>query len=83
MYDNTTGELLCREIPMYGGNNNFEPRFDEPGYLTIPPCLFGDENDGLSPPILVTGRTLKVIKEANSTYGHHGEMSWSQVFLTY
>jgi len=83
MYDNTTGELLCREIPMYGGNNNLEPRFDEPGYLTIPPCLFGDEKDGLTPPILVTGRTLKVVKEANSTYGHHGEMSWSQVFLTY
>lgn len=84
LFDNVTGALICREKPIYGGHSNgiLEKKFDEEGYIAIPPCIFGNKEDGLLPPKLVSNRTLHAIKYANSTYGHHGEMAWLQVFVS-
>jgi hypothetical protein len=79
LYNNRTGELLCREVPIYGSSQNHGDTFEEPGFIAIPPCLFGDVAHGLESPPLVSGQRLHAIKTANSTYGHHGEMAWLQV----
>ena len=49
--DNTTGEIICEQRPTYGGNNpanvhdKYRPgtsreldRFEETGYIAVPPC---------------------------------------------
>mmetsp|Transcript_2949 Transcript_2949/g.6209 ORF Transcript_2949/g.6209 Transcript_2949/m.6209 type:complete len:755 (+) Transcript_2949:19-2283(+) len=78
----TTGELLCEEKPIYGGSGKVDlPRFDEPGFILQPPCLWGDEAFGLEPPPDVTGLTLHSVKTANATFGHHGEMAWQQMYF--
>jgi len=84
MMDNETGEVICEERPIYGGTNHpeLEKKYDEPGYILQPPCLWGDNPElGLQPPIDVNGRTLYTIKTSNATYGHHGEMAWQQMYF--
>lgn len=76
----STGTLLCREEPVYGGKGKIpEPRFDEPGYILQPPCLWGSPEFGLEAPPDVTNYVLGSVKTANATYGHHGEMAWLQM----
>ena len=52
--------------------------FDELGYLALPPCLWGNESEGLVPPTFLSFDTnLMSIKRNNNTNGHYGEMaSW-------
>lgn len=77
LYNADTGELLCRQQPVYG--QGLAPLFDEPGYAAIPPCLFGSEA-GLQAPITLTWDTnLLAVKQNNNTYGHYGEMAYWQV----
>jgi len=83
LYNADTGELLCRQTPLWGtGSTN---RFDEAGYLALPPCLWGSEEEGLVPPsILSLNTNLLSVKRNNNTVGHYGEMaSWQMrgVFL--
>jgi hypothetical protein len=52
-----------------------EQKFDEPGYIGTPPCLWGSAANGLEPPPMVSGMTIKVVAITNNTYGHHGEMA--------
>lgn len=80
MYNNDTGEVICEERPIYGGQGLNTPGFDEPGYITQPPCLWGDAKFGLTEPPSMKGVTLHVVKHSNATYGHHGEMAWLQMF---
>lgn len=78
----TSGELLCRESPVYGGTGRVdEPRFDEPGYILQPPCLWGSEEFGLEAPPETGGYVLGSVKASNATYGHHGEMAWQQMYF--
>jgi hypothetical protein len=77
LYDNETGTLICTEKPLYGNSTS---KFGEPGYILQPPCLWGSAKYGLDPPVSVGGKTLTAIKHSNSTYGHHGEMAWLQMF---
>ena len=72
---NKTGELICRQDPVYGGKGDSEPKFDEAGYILQPPCLWGD-GPGLEPMPLASGVTFTVRATTNSTYGHHGEMAF-------
>ena len=82
MYRNDTGELLCVERPVYGGTGQVdEKRFDEPGYILQPPCLWGDEKYGLVMPPDVNGQFLHSVKTSNATAGHHGEMAWQQMYF--
>lgn len=83
-WNNDTGELICRTRPVYGGTGGYvadEKRFDEPGYVAIPSCMWGNEEDGLAPPILMNGVTIHVVAVTNNTYGHHGEMALPQAMV--
>jgi len=81
IYNNATGELICSEKPIYGGTNRLDatgPKFDEPGYILQPPCLWGDA-PGLEPMPKASGVTFIIKAITNSTYGHHGEMAFPEV----
>ena len=52
-----------------------EARFDEPGYIATPPCLWGSPEHGLEKPPVMNGVTVKVIAVTNTTHAHHGEMA--------
>jgi len=76
LYNFDTGELLCSQVPHVGTGGS--DKFDELGYIAIPPCLWGSPDEGLVPPSLLSLDThLLSIKKSNNTYGHFGEMaSW-------
>jgi hypothetical protein len=82
LYDGETGDLLCRQTPVFGTGSS--ERFDELDYISIPPCIWGNE-PGLVPPVFLPFDTpLFSIKKNNNTYGHYGEMaSWQMrgIFL--
>lgn len=81
--NNRTGELICRQEPVYGGTGAKTvagTRFDEPGYILQPPCLWGD-GPGLTPMPLASGETFTVRAITNSTVGHHGEMAFPEIAL--
>ena len=49
MTNNKTGEVICREVPIYGGTGKIDLKsYDEPGFIAVPPCLFGDAKSGPS-----------------------------------
>lgn len=75
LYNADTGMLLCSHYPTYGKTHEI---FDELGYLAIPPCLWGTEEEGLVSPIFLPfNANLTSIKRNNNTYLHYGEMaSW-------
>lgn len=81
LYRNDTGhemELLCAQIPVYGTGNITHDKYDEAGYVSIPPCLWGDDK-GLEPSILLPENTpvVSIKKNRNTKMGHFGEMaSW-------
>ena len=61
-----------------GTGNVTHDKYDEPGYLMLPPCVWGDDA-GLNPSILLPpGTPLVSIKRNRNTHtGHFGEMaSW-------
>ena len=79
-----TGELVCETRPVYGGTGApgiAGSRFDEPGYIAIPDCFWGDARWGLELPPDLTGFPLHVVKTANATTGHYGEMSGAQPWV--
>lgn len=81
MCNATTGTLLCNEKPVYGGTGRIDQsRFDEPGYILQPPCLWGSSEFGLEAPPDTSDVVLGTVKTANATYGHHGEMAWQQMY---
>merc|ERR1719348_1759266 len=75
LYNADTGSLLCSHYPTYGQTHEV---YDELGYLALPPCLWGEEKDGLMPPVFLPfNANLTSIKRNNNTYAHYGEMaSW-------
>jgi len=77
----TTGTLLCHENPVYGGTGKIDNKdMDEPGFILQPPCIWGSPEFGLEPPPDVSGLMLHSVKISNSTFGHHGEMAWQQMY---
>jgi len=79
VFDNATGALLCEEVAVYG-NASRSDKFSEPGYIAVPPCLWGSPEHGLEAPIDISNITLRVVKRANATYGHHGEMAHGEIY---
>ena len=82
----TTGELLCEEKPIYGGTGKIPKsmqKYDEPGYILQPPCLWGSSQYGLEAPVDVNPDkyVLGSVKTSNASYGHHGEMAWQQMYV--
>jgi len=70
LYNEDTGELLCRNTPLYGAG---EKAFDEAAYAVgIPPCMWGEASDGLSPPPrLGLDTRLRNVQRKNATYYHY------------
>ena len=69
----TTGKLVCSNTPIYGVGEG--SRFDEPGYLAVPPCLWGTPEEGLQPPPkLKLDDLLYMVKKVNNTNYHYGVM---------
>ena len=80
LFRNDTGELelLCGQYPVYGQGNVSADKYDEAGYIALPPCLWGDEGDLDPTTLLPEGTPLVSIKRNRNTHlGHFGEMaSW-------
>lgn len=84
LYTNITGEgpkLVCRQLPWYGSGNVHVDKYDEAGYLALPPCLWGTgpKNKGLIPGMWIPANTpMYSVKVNHNTHmGHYGEMaSW-------
>ena len=81
LYKNDTGtpELLCHQQSTYGTGNVAEDKYDEAGYLALPPCLWGSAAEGLEPPVYLPPNTpiYAVKRNVNTRAGHYGEMaSW-------
>ena len=87
--NNATGEVYCVSHPTYGGAHGIQPsasdtsRFQELGFIAVPPCLYGSPEYGLDPSPDFTGVTLRIVKKSNATYGHHGEMSHGQFYYAH
>eukprot|EP00658_Telonema_sp_P-2_P022442 TRINITY_DN18969_c0_g1_i6.p1 TRINITY_DN18969_c0_g1~~TRINITY_DN18969_c0_g1_i6.p1 ORF type:complete len:756 (-),score=152.50 TRINITY_DN18969_c0_g1_i6:372-2639(-) len=81
IWNNATGELLCREQPYHGQGADLagKDRFDEQGYIAQRVCLWG--NPPFESPPLVSGVPLYIRAVTNSTYGHHGEMALAQMIV--
>lgn len=80
----TVGELLCRQEPVYGGSGDPTlngTRFDEPGYIAIPDCFWGSAEFGLEAALNLTDVPLHMVKMANASRGHYGEMAGGQPFV--
>ena len=84
LWNRDTGELICRNTAMYGTSKQNEPMNENAYVVGIPPCLWGDEAEGLhSPPVLSLDTNLTSIKRANSTNGHWGVMALWQMRSAY
>jgi len=82
--NSSTGKLVCETRPIYGGTGHPDisgTRFDEPGYIAIPDCMWGSSEYGLEAPPDLDGVPLHVVKRANATDGHYGEMSGGQPWV--
>jgi hypothetical protein len=71
-------ELLCHQAPIYGTGDVESDKYEEAGYVKLPPCLMGDDK-GLNPSVLLPPGTelVSIKKNVNTHAGHYGEMaSW-------
>merc|ERR1712072_1380238 len=91
LYRNDPGhemEILCHQAPIYGngtGANSVAGMYDEKGYLSLPPCLWSDD-EGLHPSVLLPPKTelVSIKKNRNTHIGHFGEMaSWQMRGITF
>lgn len=86
LYENSTGvpNLLCHQLPTYGQGDVENDKWDEAGYLALPPCLWSDKagvkgEEHLNPSIFLGPNTpmISIKKNRNTHMGHYGEMaSW-------
>jgi hypothetical protein len=78
LFNADTGELICGQYPVYGKGNFPEDRYDEAGYIQIPPCLWSDDtSENLQPTKLINANVMSVARKRNTKTGHYGEMaSW-------
>jgi len=80
LWNEDTGELLCRQVPVYGKGNVSHDKYDEAGYILIPPCLFGDASEGLQPSKFYAKANLLSVKRCVNTHvGHYGDMAMWQM----
>ena len=76
--DSGTPQLLCRQASKYGQGDFVHDKWDEAGYITLPPCLWGDDEGLDAAPWLPDDTPVFSIKRNRNTHlGHFGEMaSW-------
>jgi hypothetical protein len=77
LWNDDTGELLCRNTAEYGNGTSGSDVMQERGYVVgIPPCVWGTEEEGLhTPPMIHLDTNLSTVKRSNSTNGHWGVMA--------
>lgn len=84
LWNEDTGEILCNVTAEYGNTKygSLAKVFNEADYVTIPPCIFG-EQPGLQKPFTLSPDTkLKAIKYFNNTYRHLGQMAqWTGMMV--
>ena len=80
LWNNDTGELICRVIPHYGTGVEV---FNEVNYIAIPPCIWGHQEGLLPPPQLHPDTNLTAIKYFNNTFRHMGQMAQWTGLMTY
>ena len=79
MWNNDTGELLCRSIGKYGTGIEV---FNEVNYLAIPPCIWGEQGGLHLPPTTHPDTNLTAIKYFNNTFRHMGQMAqWTGLMV--
>eukprot|EP00949_MAST-11_sp_MAST-11-sp1_P001864 g1864.t1 len=80
LWNSDTGELICRVTTMYGKGSGI---FDEADYVSIPPCLWGSQEQGLRKPLTLDPRTnITAIKYFNNTFRHYGQMAqWTGLYV--
>jgi len=81
LYRNDTGtpKLICRQASKYGQGDVAHDKYDEAGYVVLPPCLWGTAAEGLQPPSWLPANTpmFSIKRNRNTHTGHYGEMaSW-------
>eukprot|EP01063_Lacrimia_lanifica_P024022 TRINITY_DN31_c0_g1_i1.p2 TRINITY_DN31_c0_g1~~TRINITY_DN31_c0_g1_i1.p2 ORF type:complete len:710 (+),score=265.41 TRINITY_DN31_c0_g1_i1:61-2190(+) len=75
LYNAETGDLICRQEPVIGQGTG--GKYDEPGYIALPPCVWGNEPGVNPPPVMQWDTPITSIKRNNNTLSHTGEMaSW-------
>jgi hypothetical protein len=59
LYKNDTGapELICNQTTHYGVGGVKTDKYDEAGYVTLPPCLWGSDKEGLKGPVYLPPNT--------------------------
>jgi len=79
--DTGTPQLLCRQLPMSGSGASPAERFDEPGYIRIPPCLWSDSDPSLEKSQWLPANTplVSIIRVRNTHVGHYGNMAMWQM----
>ena len=80
LWKNETGtpQLVCNQTSLYGKGDVAKDKFDEAGYIALPPCLWGTESE-LNDPVWLNGTTpmVSIKRNRNTRAGHFGEMaSW-------
>ena len=66
LYDDSTGELICRSEAIYG--NGTEPANEENYIVGMTPCIFDD------PPVFNNNDKLRIVSRYNNTKPHLGVM---------
>merc|ERR1711869_194549 len=67
LYDDSTGELICRSEAIYG--NGTEPANEENYIVGMTPCYFDD------PPVFNKNDKFRIVSRYNNTKPHFGVMS--------
>ena len=84
LWNADTGEIICNVSAMYGdaAYGSVYDVFNEPNYITIPPCLFGYQ-EGLQYPFTLNMDTnITAIKYFNNTWRHLGQMAqWTGLMV--
>lgn len=84
LWNADTNEILCNATARYGGDayGSTAGRFNEPNYITISPCLWGDQ-PGLAKPFRLDPWTnLTAVKYFNNTFRHLGQMAqWTGLMV--
>jgi len=63
-----TGQVICHQEAVYAPEGATGDAMDEPGYaLSIPPCVWGDEDDLQDPYVIMPTDKLQVVAKYNST----------------
>jgi len=79
-----TNELICNVTAMYADvkYGALSDVFNEANYITIPPCLFGDQPGLRHPVTLKPDTNIRAVKYFNNTFRHLGQMAqWTGLMV--